>query len=103
MNYGRTFIFSAVDCGQIPAPGIVTEPSDATGVNVKAAILIEISARDPANDPDNGKIMTHDQYPFRIEMPLDDLIEPVPCALGDIGQSFAARDTDLGGFTAPPQ
>ena len=32
---------------------------------------------------------------------LHDLIQPIPCALGDIGQSFAARDADLGGFAAP--
>ena len=82
---------------------MVGEARDATGIEVKAPIIIQMRAGDPANDPENRKIMAYDQNPFRVGMALHDLIQSVPCALGDIRQSFAARDADLGGFAAPAQ
>ena len=38
---------------------MVGEARDATGIEVKAPIIIQMRPGDPANDPENRKIMAH--------------------------------------------
>lgn len=58
---GRRRIFTAVDVGDGPTvDGVVAQARDTAGVEVKGAIIVEMSSRDAANDPHNRKVMADD-------------------------------------------
>jgi len=94
-------VFPPIDFGEIPAGAIVGEPSNAARVEVKRPIFVEVGAGDAANDTQDWKVVADDDDPLRLDVAPHDLIEPIPCALGDVGKSFAAGYANLGGFAAP--
>src|SRR6266850_5772688 len=97
----RGRIFPAIDFGEIPTAAVVGEPSSAAWIEVKRPIFVEVGAGNAANDTQDWKVVADDDDPLRLGVALHDLIESIPCALGDIGKSFTARDANLGRFTAP--
>src|SRR5258708_24986965 len=93
-------VFPPIDFGEIPAGAIVGEPSNAARVEVKRPIFVEVGAGDAANDTQDWKVVADDDDPLRLDVAPHDLIEPIPCALGDVGKSFAAGYANLGGVAA---
>jgi hypothetical protein len=68
---------------------------------VKGAVVIQVYPIDAANDTQNWKVVADNQNVFRVGVSLNDLIESVPGALGDIGKPLPTGDTDLSGLGAP--
>ena len=77
------------------------EPADATGIKAKIAIVIQVRAGNPADDADDGKVVTDDDDVIVCGMTLGDLIQPHPGALGDVDQPLASGNLELGRFGAP--
>ena len=94
-------VFPAIDFGEVPTGAIVGEPSNAAWVEVKGPIFVEVGAGDAANDTQDRKVVADDDDPLRLGVALHDLIESIPCALGDVGKSLAPGYANLGGFAAP--
>ena len=65
--------------------------------------MIEVSAADPADNPQYRKIVTYHQDVLALPVPLDNVVQALPSALDNIGEPFTARDMNVRRFAPPAQ
>ena len=91
-----------VHLSDLPTAGFVAmKAAKAAGVEVEISVIVQVRAGDAADDADDRKIMADYHDVVGVRMAFDDAFEPLPGALGDVGQAFTARNLEFSRFVAP--